>query len=133
MISRPVLDDIVAHARESWPRECCGILIGSHGRIVAAARAKNLAEQPTRYLIDPQDHIIARKSARAQDLAVVGFYHSHPHSAAEPSPTDLGEWTYDDAVQLIVSLRDTAQPQARLFAKSGEAVRELPLEQLGEA
>jgi proteasome lid subunit RPN8/RPN11 len=56
-------------------------------------RAHNADPGPTRYLIDPVDHFAAMKRARAEALEVIGGYHSHPHSAAVPSPTDLaGAW-----------------------------------------
>ena len=69
---------------------------------------------PTRFLIDPKDHIDARRAARGRGLEVLGFYHSHPHSPAWPSPTDVAEAAYPDAVHLIVSL-DGGVADARLF------------------
>ncbi len=60
-----VCDAVVAHAREAVPDECCGILIGTHDEVVAAVRAANLSESSSRFLIDPQDHIRARREARA--------------------------------------------------------------------
>ena len=47
---------------------------------------------------------MARREARARNLDVLGFYHSHPHSAADPSPTDLAEATYPELLYVIVSL-----------------------------
>jgi len=100
-----VRDAVVAHAREEAPRECCGILIGANDAIVAAVRAANLTANPeTRFLIDPRDHIRARREARAAGLEVVGFYHSHPHSDAVPSATDVAEALYADHLYLIVGL-----------------------------
>jgi proteasome lid subunit RPN8/RPN11 len=100
----------VAHARAEQPAECCGVLIGADGRIDEAVPARNLAgaadgaNPATRYLIDPQDHIAARREARQRGLTVVGFYHSHPSSRAWPSPTDIAEANYAEALYLIVSL-----------------------------
>jgi proteasome lid subunit RPN8/RPN11 len=54
--------------------------------------------------MDPKDHIDGRRDARRRGLAVVGFYHSHPRSPAEPSATDLSEASYPDHLYLIVSL-----------------------------
>jgi [CysO sulfur-carrier protein]-S-L-cysteine hydrolase len=125
-ISRTALEAVLAHARERCPSECCGILIGSGTRIDEAAPARNLAEGPSRYLIDPADHIAARRAARSRGLEVVGFYHSHPHSAAWPSPTDLDEATYPEAVHLIVSLADGGA-EARLFRIEPRMATELPL------
>ena len=113
-------------ARAAQPAECCGVLIGAGTTIEAAVPARNLAESPTRFLIDPQDHIAARRTARERGLDVVGFYHSHPGTAAWPSPTDVAEATYLESVHLIVSLAgETAE--ARLFRIGEGTATELPL------
>lgn len=105
------LEAVIAHAREVLPHECCGLLLGRDGRILEAVRARNLADEPaTRFLIAPEDHFAARRAARAGGLEVVGFYHSHPRSEAEPSSLDRSEFTYDGHLYLIVSLR--AEPAA---------------------
>jgi proteasome lid subunit RPN8/RPN11 len=115
-----VREAVIAHARDAAPLECCGILIGTGGAIVAAVRAANLSESPSRFLIDPQDHIRARRDARASGLDVVGFYHSHPHSEALPSAADVAEATYSDHLYLIVGLaKDEAD--VRLYRFGGNA------------
>jgi proteasome lid subunit RPN8/RPN11 len=113
-IAAAALDAIIAHARSVDPAECCGLLVGSGTRIEEAVTARNLAGDPTRFLIDPADHIAARRMARTRGRDVIGFYHSHPHSAAWPSATDLAEASYAEAVYLIVSLAD-GRTEARLF------------------
>ena len=113
-IRQAALDAIIAHARDADPVECCGMLIGSSASIDEAMRAKNIAESPSRFLIDPKDHIDARRSARGRGLKVLGFYHSHPRVPAEPSATDIAEAAYPEAVHLIVSLEGSV-PSARLF------------------
>jgi proteasome lid subunit RPN8/RPN11 len=89
-----VIAEMLAHARAESPNECCGLLVGRRGVVTRAVRARNLEAGPTRYLIDPQDHIDAMKAAREEGLQVVGAYHSHPaHSAGvpAPSPSDIAE------------------------------------------
>jgi len=108
-----VLDAIAGHARETSPAECCGVLVGGAGAIVGAVRCRNLSEDPNRFLIDPQDHFDAIRRARGGGLEVVGFYHSHPHSAPVPSPTDLAEASYPDHLYLIVGLE--GEPVFRLY------------------
>jgi proteasome lid subunit RPN8/RPN11 len=91
-MARRVETAIVAHARAEAPRECCGLLIGAADEIVDTVAASNIASNPTtRYLIDPQDHLRAIREARGRGLQVIGAYHSHPRSAATPSPTDAAE------------------------------------------
>jgi proteasome lid subunit RPN8/RPN11 len=120
ILPRAVCDAVVAHAREAVPDECCGILIGTHDEVVAAVRAANLSESSSRFLIDPQDHIRARREARAAALDIVGFYHSHPHSEAVPSATDLAEASYADHLCLIVGLAGDG-PDLRLYRFTGQA------------
>jgi proteasome lid subunit RPN8/RPN11 len=80
------------------------MLIGRSDAIVGAVRALNLSESPSRFLINPEDHIRARRDARAAGLDVVGFYHSHPRSEPMPSATDLAEASYPGYLYLIVGL-----------------------------
>jgi proteasome lid subunit RPN8/RPN11 len=114
IVRRGALDVVVSHARETVPAECCGVLLGAHEVVMEARPARNLATDPNRFLIDPKDHIDARREARAHGLDVVGFYHSHPRSAAVPSPTDLAEASYPDHLYLIVGLA-SPQPEVRLY------------------
>ena len=102
-IRQSVIDELFAHAREAFPNECCGLLIGTSGFIHRAARARNLRAGPSRYLIDPADHFAAIRSARAEGFSVIGAYHSHPASGPVPSETDLAEATSPTFTYLIVS------------------------------
>ena len=101
-LHRTALEAVLHHAERARPRECCGVLVGRDDEILRALEARNLADDPNRYLLDPADHIAIRRNARAAGLAVVGFYHSHPHSAARPSGTDRAEAAYPDHFYLIV-------------------------------
>jgi proteasome lid subunit RPN8/RPN11 len=108
----------VAHARAEGSRECCGLLVGTGTSVTEAVPARNLADLPTRFLIDPQDHINAIRDARVRGLEVLGFYHSHPHSPPVPSETDRAEASYPDHLYLIASLA-SEPPEIRLFRFSG--------------
>jgi proteasome lid subunit RPN8/RPN11 len=113
-ISRAVLDDLVAHAIDCRPAECCGVLIGRDQHILEVVRSPNLSADPNRYELDPQVHISARRDARARGLDVLGFYHSHPHSEARPSRADLAESSYDDVLYLILGASEGGV-EARVF------------------
>jgi [CysO sulfur-carrier protein]-S-L-cysteine hydrolase len=119
------LDDVRAHARDEAPRECCGVLIGRDRAILESARALNLAEGTSRFLIDPRDHIRAMRDARTRQMDVIGFYHSHPRSQAVPSETDVAESGYAGAMHLIVGVAPDGSPEARLFVIDGGGVKEL--------
>lgn len=105
VISSAVVAELLAHAREEVPRECCGLLIGNGVAIERSVRGRNTAEEPTRrFLIDPADHFAAIRSARADALEVVGAYHSHPSTEPVPSQTDIAEANHGaDFVYVIVS------------------------------
>jgi proteasome lid subunit RPN8/RPN11 len=85
------------------PAECCGLLLGKDATIAEAVRTPNTSDDPNRFFIEPEAHIAARRHARERGLAVLGFYHSHPHSPPAPSVTDLVQASYPDHLYLIVS------------------------------
>lgn len=113
-VRRAALDAIARHAEEERPNECCGLLVGTPRRIDYARRARNLHASPTRYQVDPADHFAAIRAARADGLAVVGAYHSHPASPPVPSATDLAEALYPEFLYLIVSPPDRERPVAEI-------------------
>ena len=130
-IARAVLDEVVAHARAAAPSECCGLLVGRADAIVDAVRAANIADDPVRrFVVDPKDHIDGRRQARTRGLAVVGFYHSHPVSPAEPSTTDVAEAGYADHLHLIVSLSGNA-PGIAVFRLESGNFRAVPFVTVG--
>jgi proteasome lid subunit RPN8/RPN11 len=109
-----VLREMVGHAREAAPAECCGLLAGSGDSIVEAIRTRNIAAAPTRFRIDPRDHIERRRDLRRRGLEVVGFYHSHVQSPPIPSERDRDEAAYPDHLFAIVSLASNP-PETRVF------------------
>ena len=94
--------ELVAHARESAPNECCGYLRARGGTVDAVVRSENLRNSPYGYELDPQSLLAANELD--DEGWEVGIYHSHPRSAAEPSQTDINLAHYPHWVYLIVSL-----------------------------
>lgn len=113
------LSQIVAQAERTYPEECCGILVGSSTaatapggparfRVVQLIEADNQREEASRhnrYVIDPLELLRAQKSARAQDLEVLGYYHSHPDHPSAPSDFDR-DHAWPNTSYLIVSVRE---------------------------
>jgi desampylase len=87
-----VLETIANHARREAPRECCGLLIGRADRVDEAEPVANRAADPfRRYEIDPADFLAQVKRCRGTPRSVIGAYHSHPRTNAEPSESDRDE------------------------------------------
>jgi len=128
-IGPDTLAEIVAHARETRPEECCGLLIGHGAVITAAVAVPNIAAaRETRYELDPAAYIRARRASRAHGAEVIGFYHSHPHSAAEPSSTDLAEALYPEHLYLIVGWPNgSTDAETRVFRLRAERFSEVVL------
>ena len=86
-----VEDSIRAHARQTYPHECCGALFGLEGFVQAAHALPNTTEEGPRrrFLIRPDDYREAERQAGSLGLDLVGFYHSHPDHPARPSQYDL--------------------------------------------
>jgi proteasome lid subunit RPN8/RPN11 len=127
VIRQRAIDAIVAHAQATAPDECCGLLVGAGSAIDEAVRTGNLERGPTRYRIDPADHIALMKRLRGSGRAILGAYHSHPRSSAAPSPSDVGEAFYPDFVYLIVSLAVPHRPECRAWRIRDGAVEEIAL------
>ena len=106
---------MIAHARRSAPLECCGLLVGTPERIDESVATRNVASHPSRYRIDPEAHIELNRRLRGTGRAVVGAYHSHPSSAAEPSARDVDEAYYPEFVYVIVSLADPDAPRVGAY------------------
>lgn len=130
-ITPDVRDRIVEHCLAARPEEACGLLGGTIDEESAEATVcypgRNLAASATLYELDPKDHLLADRDAEERGLEIVGVFHSHTHTEAYPSPTDVARapdpyWHY-----VLVSLRD-AQPVMRSFRIVDEQITEEPLE-----
>ena len=101
---------IVAHAIDGLPNEACGLVIGDRpaadgGRALRWVASANLAASPYRYEVDPEDLLRLTIELDESDEAIWAIVHSHVASPARPSPTDVRQSFYPDALYVIVSLR----------------------------
>jgi proteasome lid subunit RPN8/RPN11 len=102
-------DAIVAHARAAVPNEACGIIVGDRPAAAGGVATRwvplpNPLASPYRYAIDPQDLLRLTIETDDADEVFWAIVHSHVTSPARPSPTDLRESHYPDALYLLVSL-----------------------------
>ena len=128
-IGREFADEMIAHALEDDPNECCGILAGADGNITKLYRITNSSASPFRYQMEPQAFLQAMLDSDRNGWDMLAFYHSHTHSPAYPSQTDvrmaLESWMLDVSYVLI-SLEHRDSPQIRGFhiAESGDIVED---------
>jgi proteasome lid subunit RPN8/RPN11 len=111
--------EIVAACLDGYPLEACGLLAGTEepdGRAVVTASytATNVAASARVYTVDPRDLLRADRQAEAAGATLLGVWHSHTHTDAYPSPTDVAQapdpgWHY-----VLVSLRDV-EPVVRSY------------------
>ena len=117
-IPQSLIDEIVAHAREDLPNECCGMVGGRDGEATSVYRARNEFESPLRFGVDSNDLFrITQKEMPGRGEELVAIYHSHTKSPAYPSQTDVnmarGSWP--EAMWIIVSLEDEASPDVKAY------------------
>jgi len=114
-LERKYADEIIAHAREEAPNECCGVLGGRDGRVEKLFRAVNAEKSPYRYNVDPHDLLRIYRECDANGWDFLAIYHSHTHTEAYPSPTDVRLAAWPESVYIIVSLADPENPVLKAF------------------
>ena len=124
-IPQEALDRMAEHSFACFPEEMCGLIVGRPGtnEVVRFVPITNVAHSARVYTIDPKEHMRADMAAEAEGLEVVGCVHSHTHTQAYPSPTDVAAapdpgWHY-----VIVSL-ETGEARPRSFRIVGEQITE---------
>ena len=119
---------MVGHCYDGLPLEACGLLGGrpAIGKASVCYPTKNAAASSKLYTVDPLDHLKADRDAESQGLEIIGVFHSHTHTDAYPSPTDVAQapdptWHY-----VLVSLRDEA-PVVRSYTIVDGNIAEEPV------
>jgi len=128
-VPRAIVDDIVAFAVECYPFEACGLLAGAPGGevVVTFHRCRNAAGSARVYTVDPLDHLRAERAAEAAGHEIIGVVHSHTHTPAIPSPTDVRQAPDPSWHYAIVSLQHEKEPSLRSFRIDGDDVAEEPV------
>jgi [CysO sulfur-carrier protein]-S-L-cysteine hydrolase len=114
-IGRELIEQIVQHAREESPNECCGMIGGADERARTVYRARNAEASPLRYSIDAKEQFDLMRRIEDAGEELVGIYHSHTRSPAYPSQTDVNLAGWPDAVYVIASLENSDDPDVRGF------------------
>ncbi len=125
-LDRPVFDALVEHAWSDFPYEVCGLL-GLHADGTAEVLPVANAERSMRYYVmDSRELLRAMRRIEDEVLGLV-IYHSHTHTQAYPSATDVRHAAYPDALYAIVTLQDHDAPAVRAFTIRDGAVGEVPV------
>jgi len=114
-LPKAFIDEMIAHAREDAPNECCGIIAGRDGRAEKLFRAKNSEASPYRYNVDPKDLFRIHRECDQNGWDFLAIYHSHTASEAHPSPTDVRLAFWPETFYVLVSLMQPDGPVVRAF------------------
>ena len=125
------------HARRGYPREVCGVLVGTTAADITVEAVipvpnQEAATPRVRYTIAPEDLFRIQRESRASRLDIVGYYHSHPDHPARPSETDrrmAAEGISDGVAHVVVSVDGAGRttPTAWVFRDATQAFEEEPL------
>lgn len=141
-IPKTIVDEMIAHAQAEAPNECCGLLAGKEGVVSEIYKIGNLTEEDPavvdlkvppdrrfRYVMDPKEQLRAFKEMRKNGTEILVIYHSHPHSPAYPSATDVRLAFYTDAHYVIISL-EKETPEVRAYRIIDQKITEAAIKLL---
>jgi proteasome lid subunit RPN8/RPN11 len=127
-IARRLLDDLVAHALEDAPNECCGMIGSRDGEAVEVHRAANAAASPLRYEIDGMEQYRIQTAIEDAGMELGAIYHSHTRSAPYPSQTDVNLAFYPESLYVIVGVKDRDAPEVKAYRIVDGQISEAELE-----
>ncbi|MDA8043666.1 MAG: M67 family metallopeptidase [Actinomycetota bacterium] len=131
LIGKKLLTEMVAHALQEYPLEACGLLAGTvgeagHAEVASVQATGNAARSARVYEVEPKAMLRADREAEASGRQLIGVYHSHTHTDARPSPTDIGQAPDPDWHYVLVSLRDV-HPSVRSWNIRDGKIEEEPV------
>jgi proteasome lid subunit RPN8/RPN11 len=124
-LNEQVYDAIRCHGEETYPYECCGVLLGrsvdGRNEVEDAVRAGNIRTDSAhnRYQIAPQELVKIQRLGRERGLDIVGFYHSHPDHPARWSKTDLAEAHWIGCSYVITAVDEGVAQATNSFLLTG--------------
>jgi proteasome lid subunit RPN8/RPN11 len=106
---------MVEHGLAAFPNEACGLLAGKDGKPVKFFAMANRDASPVSYRLDPKEQLTVFDEIEDEGWDLLGIFHTHTHSEAYPSETDLRQAFYPEALYLLMSLSDREKPVLRGF------------------
>jgi [CysO sulfur-carrier protein]-S-L-cysteine hydrolase len=126
-IAKSLYDEIVSHAQQDAPDECCGIVSSSDGEAVKVYRTTNVEASPFRFVIDGNEQYRINQEIEDAELDLGAIYHSHTRSEPRPSQTDINfARNWPGVLWIIVGLAD-GEPDVRTWSIDGANVSEAEL------
>lgn len=117
--------EITEQALREFPNECCGLIAAADGVPVKVFPMKNADASPVTYRLEGKEQLRVFEELEEQGWELWAIYHSHTHSEAYPSETDVKLAFYPDARYILVSLADRANPVTRsFFIREGDVTEE---------
>jgi proteasome lid subunit RPN8/RPN11 len=135
IIPAALLEDVVAHAREEYDAECCGMVAYTEagteqGRAMRVHRAENIYASRKRFEIEGLEVLRTEREFEEQGWELGAIYHSHTHTAPYPSQTDINFAANWPGLEWVIVGLAGEQPEVRCYLIEGGEVREVPLEVL---
>jgi [CysO sulfur-carrier protein]-S-L-cysteine hydrolase len=127
-IESALYEELVAHARDDAPNECCGMIASRDGAFTSHFRAHNEFESPMRFQIDSRDQIRITNEIEARGDEIGAIFHSHPNSEASPSQTDVNLARWWPGVLWVICSLAAHEPVIRAFRIDGSEVEEVELD-----
>ena len=115
--------EMIAQAKEEAPYEACGLIAGKEGKAVKLYRTANAAHSTTTYRLKPEEQYKVFIEMEEKGWELWAIYHSHPAFPVYPSPRDIGQAYFPEALYIIVSLAQE-EPEIRAFRIVKGKVRE---------
>jgi len=130
--------ELITHALEDDPNECCGLLLGTGDDVDELHRMSNVNKKPiSRYTMQPGELLEVQEKAKKSDREFIAIYHSHTFTQGYPSLTDVKNAVKVSSISkrhVIVSLVEKTRPVVRAFAINGDSeVTELVIQTDGES
>jgi proteasome lid subunit RPN8/RPN11 len=118
-IPKTLIAEMITHALEKDPEECCGLVLGKDRRATATRRVTNSHEnRVSRYTMDPLEVMKVERDSDARGETLLAIYHSHTYTQAHPSETDINnaiDTGWLDPYYVLVSLVEKTRPVVRAY------------------
>ena len=119
-----LFEEMVEHGLRGFPNEACGLVAGKDGEPVKFFAMRNLDASPVSYRLDPKEQLRVFDEMDEEGWDLLGIFHTHTHSEAYPSDTDMKLAFYPEALYLVMSLSDREHPDLRAFRILEDEVEE---------